>query len=123
MNRSGPSDLQGLRWRDLALALVDLGRLVLWCVVAGLIGVGSGCCAGRVSAPDWMRANPPPRLRLVAELRLRHQAARGLRKLTEYLDEESAAAPDVRRSPERIGRRPSRQSWHRSPRAAHRRRP
>jgi hypothetical protein len=111
MNQSGRNELRGLSWRDLALVLVDLGRLVLWCLIAGLVGLGSGCCAGRFSPLDWMRANPAPRLRLVAELRLRREVARGLGELTAYLEKDAVRGVGPR--PDHVGRRSLRHAWQR----------
>jgi hypothetical protein len=113
MKQSGRNELRSLSWRDLALLLVDLGRLVLWCLAAGLVGLGSGCCAGRFSALDWMRTNPAPRVRLLAELRLRRLVARGLGDLTASLEADAGREAGPRPRPDHVGRRSPRHGWQR----------
>ncbi|MDX6301664.1 MAG: hypothetical protein QOF53_2878 [Nocardioidaceae bacterium] len=113
MKQSGRNELRGLSLRDLALLFLDLGRLVLWCLLAGLVGLGSGCCAGRFNPLDWMSANPAPRLTLLAELKLRRQVARGLGELTAYLEEDASREAGHRPRPDHVGRRSPRHGWQR----------
>jgi len=113
MRQCARGDLQRLSRRDLALLLLaDLGRLALWCLVVGLIGVGGCCCAGRVTSQDWMRAHPAPASRMVAELRLRRHLTRGLAELSAYLEADTLPGTPLVHRPDRVGRRQARHRFH-----------
>jgi hypothetical protein len=80
-------DLNGLGWRHLAEAFLDVTRYLLWWLMGGLVACGSWWCvgAGAEIYQNWVRETPAPRVRLVAELRLRREARRGCRALEKYL--------------------------------------
>lgn len=78
-------ELNWLGRHDLAEAFFDLTRYLLWWVVGGLVACGSWSCGGVEVYHNWVREFPAPRVRLVAELRLRREARQGCRALEKYL--------------------------------------
>ena len=84
-------DLNGLAWQQLANALGDALALLWWSLVAGLVAFGGCWYLGRFIYAEWVREHPPPRLRFLAERRLRRDLARGLADLEEYLRERDPA--------------------------------
>lgn len=79
------ADLNGLGWHDLAEALHDVTRYLLWWVIGGLVACGSWWYGGVELYHNWVRESPAPRVRLVTELRIRREAGQGRRALERYL--------------------------------------
>jgi hypothetical protein len=77
--------LSGVGVRQVAYVVVDAMRYLLWFLLAGLVGSGSGWCTGYLSYADWAGANPPPRFRLAEEIRLRRAVLRGVDDIDAYL--------------------------------------
>lgn len=78
-------DLSGVGWHQLAEALLDVTRYLLWWLMGGLVACGSWWYVGAEVYQNWVRETPAPRVRLVAELRLRRDVRRGCRALEKYL--------------------------------------
>lgn len=96
-------DPYGPAWQQLGSALWDALAVVLWTLVAGSIAFGSCWFMGQFMYTAWVREHPPPRLRFVAERKLRRDIARGLGDLEEYLRERGPACPhDVPSRPARF---------------------
>lgn len=86
-----------MRWIDpfgvsyLATVVVDLIRYVTWFVTGSLVAAGAVWCAGYGAYQGWADDHPSPRIRTVAEWRLRREVTRGITQLESYL----AARVDV----------------------------
>lgn len=104
-------NLNGLAWQHLATALCDVLAVVWWTLVAGLVAYGGCWYVGRLVYGEWVREHPPPRLRFLAERRLRRDLARGLADLEAYLSERDPVHVNETR-PGRV-RTWSRQVWRR----------
>lgn len=109
-------DLNGLAWQQLGNALSDALAVVWWTLVAGFAASGACWSMGQFAYTQWVRDHPPPRLRFLAERRLRRDIARGLADLAEYLGEQDPAHLNDGRPPRqpgpprrgKAGRRPNR---------------
>ena len=106
-------DPNGLAWQHLGNALWDVLAVMWWTLVGGLVAAGACWYVGESIYAEWARVHPPPRLRFLAERRLRRDLARGLADLEEYLREHDPA--HVNDGPARHGRSRTwrRQGWRR----------
>jgi hypothetical protein len=74
-------------WQQLGSALWEVLAVVGWTLIAGLIATGGCWYLGQFLYTDWVREHPPPRLRFLAERRLRRDFAHGFSDLEKYLRE------------------------------------
>lgn len=95
-------DMNGLAWQQLANALWDVLAVVWWTVVAGLVAYGACWCVGQFIYGEWIREHRPPRLRFLAERRLRRDIVRGVAEVERYLRDCDPA--HVNDQPTRTGR-------------------
>lgn len=64
---------------------LDVTWYLLWWLMGGLVACGSWWYGSAEAYQNWVRETPAPRVRLVAELRLRRDVRRGCRALEKYL--------------------------------------
>jgi hypothetical protein len=79
--------LNALAWQQLWYAWLDVARYLVWWFVGGLVAFGGCWYMGQLVYTEWVREHPPPRLRFLAECRLRRDFGRGLADLEKYLGE------------------------------------
>src|SRR3546814_8826411 len=84
-------DPNGPAWQHMGDALWDVLAVVWWTLVGGLVAAGACWYVGESIYGEWARVHPRPRLRFLAERKLRRDLARGLADLEEYLREHDPA--------------------------------
>lgn len=84
-------EMNALAWQQLWYTWLELVSYLLWWLMGGLVALGGCYYVGQLVYMDWVRENPPPRIRFLAERRLRRDLARGLADLEEYLYEQDPA--------------------------------
>jgi hypothetical protein len=95
-------DLNGSPWQQVANAVWDVLAVVWWMIVAGLVACGACWFVGQFIYGEWIRENRPPRLRFLAERRLRRDLVRGVAEIEDYLRERDPA--HINDKPARPGR-------------------
>jgi len=79
--------MNALAWQQLWYAWLDVALYLCWWFVGGLVAIGGCWYMGQLVYTEWVLEHPPPRLRFLAERRLRRDLARGLADLEKYLGE------------------------------------